>query len=156
MTGHELTKSVWTDADFDVMGWHDAHLHCFSVLPESWELVMDLDYIAKWVHPEEGETYFRFWVSPVTLVFADLQHLDVRIQMDALCEIDVLDLHREPGERDGDWRWSVELGPGEISFNSTGFKQFFRKEPMLVDRQMLTHAERGGLSYARTAWDGST
>jgi hypothetical protein len=38
MTGHELRKSIWTEADFEMMGWHDARLYCFTVFPESFEL----------------------------------------------------------------------------------------------------------------------
>jgi hypothetical protein len=52
-----LSKAVWTDADFPVMGWHDCRIHAVSVaeheddtLPPT-RLLLDLDYIVRWVDP---------------------------------------------------------------------------------------------------------
>jgi hypothetical protein len=65
-----LTKTVWTDADFESMGWHDNAIHAFAcepALPYPGRLLVDLDYIVEWVNPVAPETRFSFWVCPATL-----------------------------------------------------------------------------------------
>ena len=40
---------------FEEMGWHDSLIRSFAFDDENWRLLLDLDYIFKWVHPaEEG------------------------------------------------------------------------------------------------------
>jgi hypothetical protein len=101
-----LSKSIWTHADFDVMGWHDAALYCFTVLPDSFEFAMDLDYITKWVHPVLPDKHFNFYVSPATLVFHDAQNITVALKMAILSDVEILDIQRVPS-RDG----TVGVGP---------------------------------------------
>jgi hypothetical protein len=31
--GHGLEKAVWTDADFDIMGWHDRKVYALTAHP---------------------------------------------------------------------------------------------------------------------------
>jgi hypothetical protein len=41
-------KSIWTDADFAAMSWHDAALHAVAIepsLPHPGRRLVDLDYI---------------------------------------------------------------------------------------------------------------
>ncbi|MFG3498120.1 hypothetical protein [Streptomyces sp. NPDC047928] len=72
--GHEesgLTKSVWSDADFEAMGWHDATVHGLYVQETDADLprlLLDLNYIVRWVHPVRPAKHFSFWISPATLV----------------------------------------------------------------------------------------
>lgn len=154
MSEHGLTKSIWTDSDFDVMGWHDARLYCFTVFPESFEMVLDLDYIAKWVHPVRPEEFFSFWVSPVTLVFRDVQNIVALVEMEGLLELEVFEVRRAPSiGRSSDWRWTLALTGGEISLDASGYTQYFRREPVLRRDQHLGFDERGGISYERTAYD---
>ena len=56
---YELEKAVWTDDDFSLMGWHDATVYAAATLPESFELVLDIDYILKWVDPVQREPRSR-------------------------------------------------------------------------------------------------
>jgi hypothetical protein len=72
-----LTKSIWSDADFDVMGWHDVTIHGLCVQPGASDnllprLLLDIDYIVRWVHPLPPEKHFSFWTAPSTLVFEDV------------------------------------------------------------------------------------
>ena len=154
MKDHGLTKSLWTHDDFEVMGWHDAQLYCFTVLPESFELVMDVDYITKWVHPIPPEIYFSFWVAPATLVFHDVQNVSAVIEMAALSDVEILDLMRAPATAGLGWRWRLELDSGEISFDASGYTQYFRDEPVLCRQQHLGLDRRRGISYERTVFDG--
>lgn len=150
-----LTKSIWTHADFDVMGWHDAQLYCFTVLPESFEFVMDLDYIAKWIHPVPPEKYFSFYVSPATLVFHNAQNISVTLEMSTLADVEVLDIKRVPVESGVGWRWTIELDCGEIALDASGYTQYVRQRPLLNSNQHLGLESRGGISYARTAFNRS-
>ncbi len=43
-----LEKSIWTDLDFENMGWHDSRIHSVA-FGENFELIFDIDYIFKWL-----------------------------------------------------------------------------------------------------------
>jgi hypothetical protein len=48
---YTIQKPVWTEADFEQMGWHDVHIHAVAFRPEIFELWLDIDYIFGWVDP---------------------------------------------------------------------------------------------------------
>jgi hypothetical protein len=150
---HDLAKAVWTHQDFEVMGWHDAHLYCFTVLPETFELLFDIDSIVKWVKPTPPEEYFKFWIAPATLVFDDAQNIKVLVEMGPLYELQILDISRTPvPDKPGDWHWLICLTAGEITFDATGYTQYFRKEPAFSEAQSLGLDRRGGVSFDRSAY----
>jgi hypothetical protein len=148
-------KPVWTDADLDVMSFHDVHVRAFCAAPESYELLMDLDYLFQWVAPPEGETYFRFWVAPVTLVFANVY--DVRLDLQSSQgDIEIFSLHRGEGKLTPngqltEHRYQFDCQEGELSLSATGFHMYVRSPPVLVRKQSLTLRERGGIGFGR-AW----
>ena len=45
---YHLEKTIWTDTDFEQMNWHDCPIHAFS-FNDNFELLLDIDYIFKWV-----------------------------------------------------------------------------------------------------------
>ena len=49
---YQLEKSVWTDHDFEDMGWHDCKLFAIS-FGDNFQLLLDIDYIFKWVQTEK-------------------------------------------------------------------------------------------------------
>jgi hypothetical protein len=154
MPEHGLTKSLWSDADFDGMGWHDARLHAFTALSDSFEFVMDLDYITKWVHPTPPKKNFKFWVSPATLVFRDVHRVTIEINMQTLEALEIIHVQRTLlVEKPPDWRWSFELSAGNLFLNSSGYTQYFRRTPVFQDFQQLELLDRGGISYERTTFD---
>jgi hypothetical protein len=153
---YELEKWVWTEADFEQMGWHDARIHAIAFLPEGFELVLDIDYILRWVQPAENETRYKLWVAPATLVFENVH--DLRIDLEPFAGVEIQDIHREdPQEpknaehigRDTEWRWVIEAQEGEISLRAVGYKQYFRSEPALGSEQSLEAGVRGGFSFGR-------
>jgi hypothetical protein len=172
-----LTKSIWTEADFETMGWHDANLFCFTALNDSIELVMDLDYITRWVRvplqprpsatpgrrrppwllpaPEDPTETFNFWVAPATLVFRGVQNISAALEIRGIDDVQILDLKRMPLGSPSKWRWRFELAYGHLAFDADGYTQYFRREPLLRPSQSLTFEERGGISYARVTFDGS-
>jgi hypothetical protein len=148
-----LEKTVWTEADFDRMGWHDASVHALAVLPDSFELVLDIDYILKWVDAVPPNPHFSFWVSPATLVFHGVQDVETSISFQYIELPTIQDIHRpdptSANRGDNPARWKIELHQGSISFRADGFKQFFRREPVHGDQQEIDLEQRGGLSFAR-------
>lgn len=80
MSAYDLEKEIWTEADFKVMGWHDASIWSMVSNAAQFEYLIDLDYIFKWVNPKENETYFKFWVAPVTMVFENASAVKIDIE----------------------------------------------------------------------------
>ena len=153
---YELEKWVWTESDFEQMGWHDARIHAIAFLPDSFEFVLDIDYILRWVRPGESETHYKFWVAPATLVFDNVH--DLRIDLEPYAGVEIQDIRREdPQEpknaeyvgRDTEWRWVIEAQEGEISLRAAGYKQYFRSEPVFGSQQSLDVGIRGGFSFHR-------
>jgi hypothetical protein len=158
---YEMEKWIWTDADFEKMGWHDSQIYAFAFLSETYEFVLDIDYILRWVHPAPEETYFQFWVSPATLVFENAG--DIKFDLETLYGngVEIQDVHRqnprilEAGLAAGTnmWRWVIEAQEGEISLDATGYKQFFRKKPSFHQEQTLELRIRSGISFHRGRLD---
>jgi hypothetical protein len=149
----ELEKLIWTDNDFDNMGWHDATLWAISVVSEDFRLLLDIDYIFEWVKPVPPSHYYNLFVSPCTLVFEGVQDIDVSFGFDNMLQPSILDINREalphlPGSFLPDWKWHIELNEGNIRFRSTSFKQFVRKQPLHSTSSALSLVERGGISFA--------
>lgn len=150
---YKLEKAVWTEDDFETMGWHDARVWGISVNPDERDYLIDLDYIFKWVHPEEGEESFRFWVAPVTLVFENAYGIKLGIESQQ-GEIEVADLHmgnaRELSNGNGiEYTFRFECQEGEIRLSATGYKMYVRKEPRLYQDQSIGYKERGGVNFGR-------
>lgn len=40
---YTLEKTLWTDQDFDDMGWHDSRIHSIATIPEKFEVMFDID-----------------------------------------------------------------------------------------------------------------
>jgi len=153
---YQLEKSVWTEEDFDRMGWHDATVHAFAFEPDRWEFLLDLDYILKWVRPAESEASFSFWSAPATLVFDNVTNLEV--ELSPFPGFELSDIQRDdpqlPDAQEHssgslDWRWTLAFFNGQITFRATGFTQYIRRAPISNTSQSLTLEERGGLSFSR-------
>lgn len=149
-----LEKLVWTDADFDLMGWHDCWIHAYAALPDTSELVFDIDYILKWEEPAPPDPNFTFWIAPATLVFADawLERFELE-GGEGLLELS--DLRREPVQHGTQrltpaWRWTLDGHNGAVTLLASGFQQFMRRSPTHSKAQVLQAVERGGCSFERT------
>lgn len=153
MTDYRPEKLIWSNEDFEVMGWHDATVWGLAADTEEFEYLIDLDYIFKWVSPASGENHFKFWVAPVTMVFENAcdVRLDVCSQQGA---IEVSDLHREligpsPNGRFTQYAFRFECQEGELTLQATGYKMYVRKTPSLLETQSFSLAVRGGVSFSR-------
>jgi len=141
MEAYDLEKPVWSDEDFEIMGWHDATVWGMVQNAEEWEFLFDLDYIFKWVKPEGDETYFTFWVAPVTMVFENARDIKVHLESPQ-GHIEIADLHREelkdsPNGKSISYLYRFECHDGDISLRAIGFNMFVRKSLILLDKQSL-------------------
>ncbi|GAA1413496.1 hypothetical protein GCM10009639_66740 [Kitasatospora putterlickiae] len=153
-----LEKSVWSEADFEEMGWHDATIHGVSVqqtddtLPR---LLLDLDYIVRWVHPVRPAKSFSFWVAPATLVFEEVWDLEGDLGFKGThLELEIDDVHRLAV--DDEWRdvsrWHVQGHAFDLKFRASGFRQYFRDAPRLASGPALSAAERGGCRFTEVGF----
>ena len=154
-----LSKSVWSDADFDEMGWHDATVHGLCVRRSDpdvlRDLLFDLDYIVRWVQPVPPERYFSFWISPVTLVFEEVWDLQGELGFAGTApDLEIDALHRlTPEDNRPEWPlWHLEGHLFDLRFRAAGFHQYFRQAPRLVQHRTLSPADRGGCVFDEAAF----
>ena len=156
----ELEKSIWTEKDFEIMGWHDSMIHGISFFnkPELFEssILFDIDYIFKWILDEETQLY-SFMVSPCTLIFNDVINLNINISFGRLMstELEIADItlegENQHSETYKNYSWRIETQRGDITFESSGFKQFVRELPKHIQGQFFDLEERNGVSFDTSA-----
>lgn len=141
MVSYKLEKRLWTEADFEVMGWHDSHIYRIRL---SEDLEMDIDYILKWNEPDVKGLHFTFWVAPATLVFKRVANLSFELEtgLDDCFEIEDI-------ERTNSNEWTIITRVGNIQFTSEGYEQFIRQDPSFQFGQTISFAERNGYSLDR-------
>ncbi|MGW0170853.1 hypothetical protein ACWDWT_37625 [Streptomyces sp. NPDC003343] len=155
-----LTKSAWSDADFDEMGWHDATIHGLCVQPGAPDgslpprLLLDIDYIVRWVHPVAPQTHFSFWTAPSTLVFDDVWDFEGDLGFKGMgLSLQIDHLRRSaPEDGRGGPQWHLEGHFFDLKFQATGFHQYLRQAPQYAQRLVLSNSERGGISFAEIAF----
>jgi len=126
MESYRLDKARWDDSDFREMGWHDATLWSFVANPDQFEFLLDLDYIFKWVKPKKDDSFFNFWVAPVTMVFNNVSGVVIDIES-AQGAIQIADLHRggpetAPNGKTTQYSYRIECQEGAISLTATEFQ----------------------------------
>lgn len=134
-------KSIWTEMDFEEMGWHDSYIHAIALPSESLELVLDIDYLFKWVLDDETNSY-NFWVSPCTLYFFNVLNLKIDVDFQDSVGLDISEIKRinpRPSKNGKTtlWDFEIETNKGVIKFESSGFKQIVRKQPAYSPSQVL-------------------
>ena len=152
----KIDKWIRSDEDFKEMSWHDVVIHAYATNNEmlsgsdeeprfeSQQLILDIDYVLNW-RESYAERRADFWVSPATLVFEEISDLNVNFRCESGIPLLVIYTIGREGRR-----WSISLGEGQISFDSAGFKQYIRREPVLKSHfTYLTDSERGGFSFRR-------
>jgi hypothetical protein len=158
----KLDKAIWTENDYEQMGWHDCSIYGLTFLPidekGTTHLVFDIDYIFKWVEPPKPGQPISFWVSPCTLVFKDTFALTINIDRrggtTGMLEIADLYLVDKVEQEANKWiyEWTINLQEGGINFKSSGFEQIVRQAPIFTDGQFLTLDERNGISFSMTPY----
>lgn len=145
MHKYELEKKIWTEADYEKMGWHDCHIYKIR-LTENLEL--DIDYILKWNHPDMEGLPFTFWVAPATLVFKKIRNIQIEINTAFEEAIEIEDI--ELNKTDNMLQWTIMTHQGELEFVADGYTQWIRQEPFLQFGQTISNIERYGFSLDQT------
>ncbi|MXV14322.1 hypothetical protein [Hufsiella ginkgonis] len=141
---YELEKPIWTDSDFDDMGWHDATIYKIRVAED---LELDIDYIFKWNQPEVEGMPFTFWVAPATLVFKNIRHLKFEVDILEGYTLEIEDIERQAGEEGT--VWAIITTRGDFEFMCDGYEQFIRQPPSFQFGQSISYIERSGVSLER-------
>lgn len=153
---NNIEKEIWDEKDFDQMNWHDSTIYAIAFDDENFTLQFDLDYVSKWIEPQEGEEFFKFLVAPVILEFENVWNLQIDIESNLKMEI--YSIKREnpvPPKnvlylKSGfEYDWTIELQQGQINFKSVGFKQHIRQQFILTQSQKLGLEQRGGISFEK-------
>lgn len=147
------------------MGWHDCPVHAMAFIDDNENvnneyplpgILFDLDYIFRW-ELEEQENIYRFHISPCTLFFENVFDYEINlispmclpyrpiindISLDILCD--------EPSMSYRKYQCHINFhNGGIIKFQTTGYKQYTRKLPILSNEQFLAPDVRGGISFDR-------
>ncbi|GAA4832106.1 hypothetical protein [Kitasatospora terrestris] len=154
-----LSKTVWSDADFDEMEWHQVTIHGLCVQPGAADgalprLMLDIDYIIRWVYPVEPEKHFTFWISPATLVFEDVRDVVGDLSFTGLpLSLDIDQLRRaDPQDGEDAPHWHIEGQSFDLRFRASGFRQYLRQVPQHSPRLVLAPDARGGIAFTETAF----
>lgn len=149
---YQPEKNIFTEADFEQMNWHDCHIHAFS-FNDNDELLLDIDYLFKWIQPKKGSRYYKFWIAPCTLIFENVYNIVFESEHKQPI-IDYIDRSnpRRPKNaeyigKDFEYDWDIVMISGEMTFRSVGFKQYVRQMPILMSDEKLDLETRGGISF---------
>ncbi len=145
MDKYDLEKKIWTDADFEKMGWHDCRIYKIRLTDK---LELDIDYILQWNKPDIEGLPFTFWVAPATLVFKNINNIQFEIDtaFDEAVEIEDIELNKS----DNKIQWTIITQQGDIEFTADGFTQWIRQEPFFQFGQTISYIERCGFSLEQT------
>lgn len=144
----------WTTADFNGLSWHDCHIHGFRFCEVNEEhgtveLEFDIDFIVEWIAQANGPLRFR--IAPATITFHHVFGLRVNLDYASptagMTPFSIDGIHREPlsyptGYTSFRWRLPVNWPSGEIGFDSSGFTQILRREPVVHVSQCLPAHQR--------------
>jgi hypothetical protein len=149
MADFELEKRIWTEKDFEQMGWHHATVYGLRL---NNDLELDIDYIFRWNKPDLEGFPFTFWVAPATLVFKNIKNLklDLEINPDKLLinGIEINDIERT--QKGHTSHWIIITHQGDFEFESDGYEQFIRQEPSLEFGPNISFIVRNGFSLEKT------
>ncbi len=151
-----LAKTVWTNADFDELSWHDNTIHALAVEPlgsDPGRLLLDIDHIVGGILPDPAQSTLNFWICPATLVLEPAWDLVTEIDMEGWgFHMDINKIERsEPDER-GNFDWTLTGDLVTIRLGARGFTMYLRQPPVYSDGFFLSVAERGGISFAEQGY----
>ncbi len=138
-------KSLWSDQDFQYMGWHDSRIYSLMLPDEDFRISLDIDYIFKWERSGEKQ---GFLVSPCNLEFINVSSFKVDIDYNDSMLIFISEIKRfnerlTPNGKLTHWDFEIECDCGSIYFSATGFEQKVRSQPILSKTQDLNKLRVG-------------
>ena len=140
---YRLEKWVWSDADFDQMGWQDARIYAVQF---GKNICFDIDYIFEWVKADAGN-FFSFVVAPVTLVFLNPTNISFNVDFRIGQQLEIEEIQRRIASS-GNTEWYIETHQGDITITAESFQQIVRRQPTLQTGQQILLEERGEPSFS--------
>lgn len=133
-------KDIWTDNDFELMGWHDSTLYQIKFLDKNLDFTLYIDYIFEWI---QIENKFEFLVAPCELVFRNVLNLKVSLEFENYVGIYIDSIKRKkigktPNGKFIYWKYSILTDRGGIEFTATGFEMHLISKPILSKSQDLS------------------
>jgi hypothetical protein len=138
MTNYKLEKWIWSNNDFEKMGWHDCPIYALKFDDK---VSFDIDYILIWNQPENDRMPFTFWISPATLIFENVTLFKVNFLMDFVNGLEIDQISKSTLKNSTEW--IIETQQGTITLHSESFQQIIRRKPTLQFSQCLSDEERG-------------
>jgi hypothetical protein len=132
----DVTKQVWTESDFDSMNWHDSTIHAIRWSPETYEFLLDIDYVVRITGPSSVDERFSYLVAPATLAFRGAYELSLDVSLyDLSLSVDRVQRDEQRSTREGyvpqctEWLWTINCIQGEITLRAPGFALYLRSAP---------------------------
>ena len=144
MNTYKLEKKIWTEDDFEQMGWHDCRIYRIRLAND---LELDVDYILQWNKPDHEGLPFTFWVAPSTLVFRQVRNIEFELDTAFDDAVEIEDIERT--ETENGILWTIITQQGNMEFISDGYTQYIRQEPFHQFGQTISYIERYGFSLER-------
>ena len=141
---YRLEKWVWTEADFDQIGWHDATIYAVQF---GKDISFDIDYIFEWVQADKDD-FFSFVIAPATLVFPEPRSVVFSVDFRFGQQLEIEHIHRRATDA-GSTEWYLETHQGDIIVVADAFQQIIRRQPTLQTGQQIIPEERGESSFRR-------
>lgn len=134
---HEGESVVGTN--LNKLSWHDCGIHGVFFLAGN-KISIDIDYIQKWMAPSEEETYYKFLLSPASLVFEDVflfkSNVEFRNTDLSIDEIKFKDAAH------GFCRYIIQCHQGTFEVVAKNAFLLIRSEPICSDTQRLPDFSR--------------
>lgn len=134
-------KSVYSNADFEALGFHDCHVHGISWDSSVYALILDLDYIVQWIEKNGG---FAFLVAPAEIRFDYSANVKVSLDWSNLAmECQIQDINRRDHKLNPNgsecylWEIAFNTPCGSIELWATDFGLKFLAEPKMSETQKL-------------------
>lgn len=145
LENYDLEKWIWTESDFEKMGWHDCPIYAMKFDDN---VIFDLDYLFKWNESKVEGMPFTFWISPATLIFENVTLFKVNFIMDFVNGLEIYEISKSTLYNTTEW--NIETQEGTITIHSNSFKQIIRRKPTLQFSQCLSDDERGENYFSET------
>lgn len=158
-----MTQTDWSDADYDLLSWHDNHVHGVELHEGehgTGTLILHLDYILEWLPPINGGYSFR--IAPAILSFHEVSglkfELDYLSVSAGMTPFSIGHIAREAvmsATGNTSYRWSISINwpEGFITFHAPAFTQRLLALPVVSSAQVLTVSARNAAIVSRAAGD---
>ena len=115
-------------------------------------LLLDIDYIFKWVEGPPPKRQLSFWISPCSLLFPAVVSVEGTLALESADFLPRIDALLRRGDRAilnseiGDYDWLLLGHNFRLKIKSPGFRQVVRAAPVSASRQELDVRHRGAAS----------